>query len=112
MVLSVDLSDDLESGRAGRCSEAPVSERLLNRVDGRSVDLSDGREAGFDEDLVLGFSSPSWKPPPVGLPVLLDLDEDFGFLMNLEKSPCLLDFPPGTRGFSESFISYLNWAQR
>ena len=126
--LSDDLSDGFEDGRdEGRSeflvegreevlSEEPVAGRSLNCDAGLSDDLDDGLsidlDEGFEDDLNLGFSSPSWKFLPAGLPPLLYLEAGFGFLMNLEKSPCLLDFPPDARGFSESFISILNWVQR
>jgi len=103
-----DRSADLAGGRDEGLSDDLVSCRSEYPDDGLSVDL----EEGFEEDLVLGFSSPSWKFLPAGFPVLFDFEGAFGFLMNLEKSPCLLDFPPGTRGFSESFIIILNWLQR
>ena len=110
--LESDLSEvflgGLEDGRDAGRSEDLVSSRSAYPDDGLSVGLEDG----FEEALVLGFSSPSWKFLPAGFPVLFDFEGAFGFLMNLEKSPCLLDFPPGTRGFSESFIIILNWLQR
>lgn len=121
---SVDLDEDLsEYFEDGRDSD-------------RSVDFADGRDEGLSDDLVscrseypdddlsfdlawgfgealnLGFSSPSSNFFLAGFAGFEDLDGACGFLMNLEKSPCLLDFPPGTRGFSESFINLLNWMQR
>jgi hypothetical protein len=94
-------------GLSAPCLLAGLSDGFADgRVEDRSEGFAEALAEGFGAGLNLRFSSSSWNFLPISFAVLWDLEWESFFLMNFEKSPCFLGFPPGIRGLSESFINF------
>jgi len=107
-----DLCDGFDVDRVDDLSDGFDVDRVEVPSGGLDDVFEEVRAGDFESGLNSRFSSSSWNFLPISLAVLWDLAGEFFFLMNFVKSPCFLDFPPGIRGFSESFINFINCAQR